>query len=205
MILILCLFGYILFIQHCSGVKSNQEAPEIEVKTDTTKRDTVWAFKETIKIQESKAIPEPKIVYVDRVKTETKIIYQDSATAAANIPPENVQTLHNYQDSLTDENITIFYDAFLEGRLIENNIRYSLKVPKTINNTITKTKTIRQPPKQISGLFITTQIGSKDFSGLDNISAGLQYVNKRGWSVGYEYDFLNQVHSAGIGVRVIGK
>jgi len=111
------------------------------------------------------------------------------------------QLTQQYQDSLTDENLTLYYNTLVDGRLLQNDLNYKLKVPKRITKTIEVPKPYPQP---VSGLFLTAGAGS-DFKGRTSMTLGLDFVHRKGWSLGYDYNVLQGVHRVRFGVRVVGK
>lgn len=186
-LIILGLFGYILFLQQCNP--SNQH-PTQWTKDTIIQLDTILPA--PVVVQMSAApIPPPTIIYIDSTqKQPTPVVVEQTDKAA--------MPVHQYQDSLNDENLTIYYDAVVEGKLLQNKLDYQLKIPKQI----TKTITIKEPtPVPTNALLLTGGAGINS-TGLSSVLVGMQFVSKRGFAVGYEYDILQNNHQIKLGVRL---
>jgi hypothetical protein len=187
MILTICLFAYIIFLQQCK--QSNESNAVITHRVDTiitidTTPPPPVIF--NLPIQET---PPPIIVYVDSFgrKVET-----------AQIDTTNHLKAHLYQDSTEDENLTIYYSSTIEGRLIQNALDYKLKVPKLI----TKRIEIPKPyPVPVSVLLFNGGIGG-NISKFSSITAGVQFVSSKGWAVAYDYDLLENSHNVKLGIKL---
>lgn len=185
--LILCLFGYIIFLQQCG--KGGSPSQHRQATLDTIiSFDTVLPPPIIVKLPRQE-IPEPIIVYIDSSNRQVSTALVDTNTH---------QATRFYQDSLEDENLTLFYSSLVDGQLLQNNIDYKLKIPKLI----TKTIEIPKPyPIPTNGFFLNAGVGGnpRQFS---SITVGLQFIGKKGWAVGYDYDILQNVHQVKLGFRL---
>jgi hypothetical protein len=186
-ILIVALFGYIIFLEQCKGSR-NQTEP-IQIRTDTTiVIDTT--FPTPIIVQMPRQIvPEPRILYVDR---DRNII------PTAQVDTNQHQAAQLYQDSLEDENLTIYYKSMVQGLLLDYSLDYKLKIP----TQITKTIEIRKPiPVPAHCLMFNTGVGV-DHQGLSSVTVGIQFVSRKSWAVGYDYDVLQNQHRMKLGIKL---
>ncbi|BDS14553.1 hypothetical protein [Aureispira anguillae] len=103
-----------------------------------------------------------------------------------------------YQDSISDENLTLYYESTIKGQLLNNPLDYKLKVPKLI----TKTVEISKPyPMPVSTLLLTGG-GGGNVNQFSSVTLGLQFVSAKGWAIGYDYDVLQNVHSIKLGFKL---
>ncbi len=178
-----------LFLRRCS--KSNT-ANSGESKV-TIIRDTVWQTKtDTFKLQTTAY----KTVYVD--KENPKTIVED--TILRNAPSEDYVKAKVYRDTLINDDIEIFSYNLVEGKLLDSELLYRLKVPREI----TTTKTIEYPKTYRSGLYVFGEVGG-NINAFNNTSLGLQYNRKGKWFVSYRMNLnlLEQPsHHIGVGVRL---
>lgn len=194
-ITIICLFCVIIYLQQCGKGTANEDIVLPQNRVDTIMIDTVFPPPIVINLPKQ-AMPEPIIIYRDKVTNET----YTPATLPEQIDWSNLQQSYSYMDSLSDENLTIFYNAMTEGKMIDHDLSYKLKIPKTITKHIEKT-TYVPTYEQVSGLFLTLGAGGNP-SSFASIRVGAQYLNKNGWALGYDYDILQNIHTIEMGVRV---
>lgn len=155
-------------------------------------RDTIWQTKiDTFKVQTLKY----QTVYVDSdevsVTRQTLPQTKDSTT---------FMKARIYRDTLSNDDIDMFSYNLVEGRLLDSDISYKLKVPREI----TVTKTIKYPKTYRSGLYFFSEIGGNQ-TRFDNVSLGLQYNRKGKWFVSYRANFNDTpqlTHNIGVGVRL---
>lgn len=184
--LILCLFGYVIFLQQCrQGTVS--EPQEIQ-------RDTIVRIDTTP--------PPPIIIQLPRQQIQAPIIvYVDSSGQQVPTPEIDTQkheVANLYQDSIEDENLTLYYESTVKGQLLSHELDYKLKIPKLI----TKTIEIPKPyPTPVSTLLLTGGVGG-NINQFSSIRLGLEFVSAKGWALGYDYDLLQNVHSVRLGVRL---
>ena len=116
---------------------------------------------------------------------------------------KNLDSIKNsvkvYKDSLVDENITIYSSDLIEGRLLNKDLKYKLKIPKEIVKTVTTTT-----EKKVSGLFVTSGLGGNQ-EKFDNINLGLQFVSKKDYLVGYNYNLLGRSHNLTVGFKLFNR
>lgn len=107
------------------------------------------------------------------------------------------------QDSLINEEISLYINDSIRGALFFRNVGYSLKVPKTIEVTKTIIEKIPEPyevpvPTYYDGFWIGTEVGggsgfAYSFGAGYNKGRhkfGLEYLRYAGtdnWMIGYEY------------------
>ncbi len=186
---ILGLLVAILLLKQCDAYKPmEKEQPKIMVV-----RDTVWQTRvDTFEVQTLKY----KTVYVDK---------EDVTKIAENLSKPVDTAIQNeakvYRDTLRNDDIDIISYNLVEGRLLDSNISYELKVPREI----TITKTIEHPKTYRSGLFLFSEAGGNS-NRFDNLSLGFQYNRKGKWFISYRVN-LNQInqtsHHVGVGIRLL--
>lgn len=184
-ILILVLLNFIS--RQCSSKPERNEAPKI-----TVVRDTIWQTKvDTFKIQTTSY----KTVYVDT--NDVSRIIEDSIERDI---PENYTEAKAYRDTLSNDDIDIFSYNLVDGRLLDSELSYKLKVPREV----TITKTIEHPKTYRSGLYLFSEVGGNS-AQFNNLSLGIQYNRKGKWFVSYRANF-NQIqqttHNLGVGFRL---
>lgn len=186
--LILALFAYIIFLQQCQP--SQSAAPPPELRPDTTIiLDTILPPPVIVQLPKQ-SIPTPTIIYVDSSRHRVPPVVVDSSKHLA---------AQLYQDSLEDDKLTLYYESLVQGQLLDQQLHYKLKVPKTIYKTM---EIVKPVPAPTNGLFLTAGIGGKP-QQFATVSLGLQFVSKKGWALGYDYDFLQQTHHLRLGVRLL--
>ncbi|WP_425656786.1 hypothetical protein [Tenacibaculum ascidiaceicola] len=172
--------------------KRNQKVAPQEPKI-TVVKDTVWQTKiDTFKVQTIKY----QKVYVHKndvtnVVKDTIFIKDTTDYVAAKI----------YRDILRNTDIEIYKYDLVQGKLLDSQLSYKLKVPREI----TITKTIEHPKTYRSGLYLFTEIGGNPQT-FDNLSFGLQYNRKGKWFASYRLNInqLNQpTHNIGVGYRLL--
>ena len=172
--------------------KRNQKVAPQEPKI-TVVKDTVWQTKiDTFKVQTIKY----QKVYVHKndvtnVVKDTIFIKDTTDYVAAKI----------YRDTLKNTDIEIYKYDLVQGKLLDSQLSYKLKVPREI----TITKTIEHPKTYRSGLYLFTEIGGNPQT-FDNLSFGLQYNRKGKWFASYRLNInqLNQpTHNIGVGYRLL--
>lgn len=186
-ILIMGLMGYIIFLQQCKG--SNRQTTPIDIRPDTTiVLDTVLPAPIIVQLPRQ-TVPEPRIIYIDR---------DDKMVPISQVDTNVHQTAQLYQDSLEDDNLTIYYKSMVQGELLDYNLDYKLKIPKQITKTIEITKPI---PIPAHSLFFNTGVGV-DPLGLTSVTVGMQFISAKGWGVAYDYDVLQNQHEVKLGIRL---
>ncbi|REH56248.1 hypothetical protein C7448_101284 [Tenacibaculum gallaicum] len=167
--------------------KTNPQTPKI-----TVVKDTVWQTKvDTFKVQTIRY----KKVYVHKndvtkIVKDTIFIKDTTNYVAAKI----------YRDTLKNTDIEIYNYDLVQGKLLDSQFSYKLKVPREI----TITKTIEHPKTYRSGLYLFSEIGGNPQT-FDNLSFGLQYNRKGKWFASYRLNInqLNQpTHNVGVGYRL---
>lgn len=185
--IILALFT-LLFCHLYQQGKSNRS--EISIQPDTTiVVDTILPAPVIVQLPRQ-VVPKPQIIYIDSSKT---------ILAPAKVDTSLHQAVQLYQDSLEDENITLYYQSMVKGELLQNALDYTLKVPQQITKTVAITKPVPQP---VSSLLLTGSVGT-DFIQGSSLRLGLNFVAAQGWSIGYDYDLLQHVHSLNFGLRIV--
>ena len=187
MLLTLVLFGYIIFLHQCKqGSSTNRDyRPPIDT---LIRMDTILPAPVYVQLPRQE-VPPPQIIYVDSSK---------NVVLSHEIDTNEHQAVSSYKDSLDNEELTIHYESIVDGELLGNIIGYKLKVPKEI----TKTVEISKPyPMPMSMLFLTGGIGG-NVNEFSSITAGLEFVSAKGWSLGYEYDLLENSHRVKLGIKL---
>ncbi|WP_052599916.1 hypothetical protein [Aureispira sp. CCB-QB1] len=186
--LILGLFAYVIFLQQCKQESSLSN--EHKFRADTTiVLDTILPAPVIVQLPRQ-VVPEPRIIYVD---SSRNIVPQNAIDTAQHMATKL------YKDSLEDDNLTVYYESLVDGQLLQNELDYKLKIPKQI----TKTIRINTPvPMPTNGLFLNAGVGG-NINSFSSVTLGLQFVSKKGWALGYDYDVLQNVHQVRLGVRLL--
>lgn len=137
------------------------------------------------------ATPKPIIVYVDST---------GRSVPKAKIDTSKHEKANLYRDSIEDENLTLYYESTVKGSLLSNALDYKLKIPKLITKKI---EILKPVPTPVSALLLTGGVGG-NVNQFSSVRLGLSFVSAKGWSVGYDYDVLQNVHSVNVGVRLFG-
>ena len=186
--LILGLFAYVIFLQQCKQGSSLSNQQPIRMDT-TIVLDTILPAPVIVQLPRQ-VIPEPRIIYVD---SSRNIVPQNAIDTTQHIATKL------YQDSLEDDNLTVYYESLVDGQLLQNHLDYKLKIPKQI----TKTIRINTPvPIPSNGLFLNAGVGG-NVNAFSSLTVGLQFVSQKGWALGYDYDVLQKVHQVRLGVRLL--
>jgi len=166
--LILGLFGYLIFLQQCKGPSSSLE---VEMSKDTIiTMDTILPAPIIVQMPRQ-VVPAPQVIYIDSSR---------NVVLSEHVDTTKHMSAQLYQDSLEDENLTLYYNSIVQGELLKNNLDYKLKIPKRI----TKTIEIPKPyPVPVSALFLNDGIGG-NVNQFSSITVGLQFVSKKGWALG---------------------
>ncbi|WMX17048.1 hypothetical protein [Aureispira sp. CCB-E] len=186
--LILGLFAYVIFLQQCKQGSSLSNQQTIRMDT-TIVLDTILPAPVIVQLPRQ-AVPEPRIIYVDSFRNIVESELIDTSKHVAT---------KLYKDSLEDDNLTLYYESLVDGQLLQNELDYKLKIPKQI----TKTIRINTPvPMPTNGLFLNAGVGG-NINSFSSVTLGLQFVSKKGWALGYDYDVLQKVHQVRLGVRLL--
>jgi hypothetical protein len=185
--LILGLFAYVIFLQQCKQGAGLSNEPTFRADT-TIVLDTILPPPVIVQLPRQ-AVPEPMIIYVDSFRN---IVQENAVDTNKHIATKL------YKDSLEDENLTLYYESLVDGELLQNKLDYKLKIPKQI----TKTVRINTPiPMPTNGLFLNAGVGG-NVNTFASLTVGLQFVSKKGWALGYDYDVLQNVHQVRLGIRL---
>ncbi|WP_264788109.1 hypothetical protein [Aureispira anguillae] len=186
-ILIIGLMVYSIWLQQCRGAgkaNSNQEQhPDTTIVLDTQMPAPI------IVQMPRQAPPAPYIIYIDSTK---------QIVPTAQVDPSQHDRAQVYQDSIEDDNLTLYYKSMVQGELLDYELDYQLKIPKKITKTVTITKPIPQPAHS---LFFNTGVGV-DLQGFSSVTVGMQFMSNKGWALGYHYDVLQNRHEVKLGIRL---
>lgn len=186
-LILLALVGYIIYLHEFRGYNSN--TTPISLRPDTTiQMDTILPPPVIVHMA-AQAVPEPVIIYIDSSKN---IIAQE------NFDSNLHQSAQLYQDSIEDKNLTLYYKSMVDGQLLDFNFDYKLKVPKSITKTVTITKPVPAPSHELR---INLGVGT-DFQSFSSVTVGAEFISNKGWSVGYDYDILQQNHNVTVGFPI---
>lgn len=185
--IILGLFGYIIFLQQCTGYRADSSTTQPKQDTIVT-IDTILPPPVIVQLPRQE-LPRPQIIYIDSSK---------NVVLSKDVDTTKHSTAKVYKDSLEDENLTLYYHSMVQGELLTNNLDYRLKIPKQI----TKTIQIPKPyPVPTSALLLTTGIGG-NINQFSSLTVGLQFVSNKGWALGYDYDVLGKTHHIKLGIKL---
>lgn len=186
-LLILCLFAYVLFLQQCQGDKTPEQGRSYQM--DTIVRIDTQRVEPVVIQLPPQQLPPPTIIYIDSSKKVVEWAYIDTNKHTA---------AKLYKDSLEDENLTLYYSSIIDGELLNNSFDYQLKIPKQITKTIEVPKPYPSAPAR---LLFNTGIGT-DTRSFNSLKVGLQFVSRKGWALGYDYDAFQHSHHITLGVQL---
>jgi hypothetical protein len=145
------------------------------------------------------------------IKTETKVIYPDTNKVIKKSKPKPTRIIKHptymasqkdtscpetsialYEDSLVNENLSIFIKDTIMGTLQGRELSYKLKVPLRIETTKTVTEI---KDKYHNGFYIGVS------GGVDLFSVNGSYVLKD-WTFAAGYNFYNKSPIVGINRRI---
>lgn len=185
-LVILLMFGYILFLKQCSPEPYNEPQQVLReriISIDTTP-------------------PPPIIIQMPRQQIQAPIIvYVDSSgqkVPTAQIDTQKHEIANLYQDSVEDENLTLYYHSMVKGELLSHALDYKLKIPKLITKKI---EVLKPFPVPVSAMFLNGGIGG-NINQFSSITVGLAFVSAKGWALGYDYDILQNSHHVKLGVKL---
>jgi len=186
------LIGYIIFLQQCSGDKS--DCPDvIGSTTDTTlitHIDTI-IFRDTIVHEINVPIGVPR--FVDRVVRDT--IRVGDSTIAIKYPRN--EYVSPYSDSLIEGTITITTD----GYLVDQRLSYTPKFPKyiyRIDSVIIDNTTILQHNR--NAVYAGMEVGGNNDHF--DLSPRITLSTKKGFNYSYRYGLVSKTHNVGIDVKI---
>lgn len=170
-----------------------------------TELPTIVEFSDTTYQAATKAlhvnIPEPKVIVIDKhnqwqqevIKTFGKLKVENELLAQIN--DSLINKLHVYSDTLSDENLDIYYNSLVHGNLLASDIEYTLKVPTVITHN--KTNTVSVPTDRNQWL-VQGEVGGNKTS-FSNLSLGVGHISTKGFYKGYRYNFLQNTHNINLG------
>jgi hypothetical protein len=167
-----------------SRILTHLERTEKFMEATSIKRDTVWNnhyHKETLKLQP---------LVMDGTVTPEFLIQNnipiDTNQFKFNQLPHNV-----YSDTIRKDSSYVVIRDKVAGWRTSADVEFFLKYP-TITNTITR---------QRFRLYTYMRFGS-DFKSkplLTSVAPGAGFVSKKGFVVGYDYNFMNKSHNITVG------
>lgn len=168
-----------VLVKGCSKPFPNLEVvPQTIIKSDTVfSVDTLVKFKTIVK-------PEYDTIYevdsIDSIDLDTLFYFRE------------------YNDSLSDSNLTIYSKVKVIGLLDKLDISYRNKIkPILITKHITETKIETKTPK--ISIYTGLELGGNKSSF--NLSPFISF-NFPKTSIGYRYGILNNTHSIGVGYKI---
>lgn len=160
----------------------NNPLPNLDVQPTTIyKSDTIFNIDTLVEL---KTIYKPKhdtIYKTDSVFNLDTLVY-----------------VREYNDSLTDTNLTLYSKAKVIGILDELELSYKMKSkPILITNNITKIETVYKPSKLsiYTGVEVGGNTASFNLSPFVNLN-----VNKT--SIEYRYGILDETHNISVGYKI---
>lgn len=154
------------------------------IENEVSKRDTVWKeyhYSETLKLQP---------VAIDGTVTPEFLIQNnipvDTNKFKFNELPHNI-----YKDTIRKDSSYVIITDKIAGWRTDAKVDFYLKYP-VVTNTIIKQK---------FRLYTYIRFGS-DFKYkpyLTSVAPGAGFVSKRGFVVGYDYNFMNKSHNITVG------
>lgn len=156
----------LLLFKECHNTPKPQSTVITQIKHT---RDTIWA-KDTIYSFKNIKIKVPVKV--------TDTIYQP-------LPVDSTicKTVYLYEDSLVDTNLVIYYKDHVQGIMRDKSLKYKLKVPLRIIDSVNIKETIIVKPK------FNLSVGT--IVSVNMISPGIKFrVHKN--EFGINYNFVNE-------------
>jgi hypothetical protein len=137
-------------------------------------------------IQRIAALPPDTVEVIDSFIANPEIIYVDRPVP---IPTPITPEINSYADSVKASEVNIWWEARTVGVLDDFNIQYQLKQPV---QTITIEKPVPYPVEvRVSvpdnGLYLSGGMGGGFHTGKFVMGMGLDYVTKKNWMVGLQY------------------
>lgn len=166
----------------------------IYMQSDTTYQEE----RKTLNVE----IPEPKVIVLDKDKKWKQELMQVFGEmkfknqVLQQVNDSLMENLNLYSDTLSDENLDIYYNSLTHGNLLSSDISYQLKVPTIITNTVHKPI----PTKQNQWLLIGEAGGN--MQSFSNLSLGVQHISKKGWVKGYKYNVMQNTHNGVLGIKI---
>lgn len=176
-LLILALI-YILFLQQCGGGQRCPEITKIDTVLNVTVYDTTWfdttRYKYlTVKIPmpyyDTVRVPIPTGNYFNEFDQEDDFVLKYPAI---------------YEDSITNDTISIYYRAKVRGYLDEFKLGYKIYAPYSIEKlTIVQTEITRE--KRFNGFYIGLDVGGNKTS-FSHFAPMLEVATRKyNYNVGY--------------------
>lgn len=189
---------YILYLHTCE-LKAPDTVVVPEDTSDTTETER-WVARDRTPLPAPAAPVQPIIVQLppaatlatgkpfDWAQLEAYLAARD----AGDLPPatdDDVQ-LSFYQDSVADDTAMVYFDAVVDGQLLDWRGSYRLLQPQ-VDRVITNINYVAVPQPR-HGFYLTTEVGgnAEAFSA----SLGAMYLTKKRIGFGYRYDFVNDGH-----------
>jgi len=174
----------IFFYRTTNRILTHLEKTEKFMESNSIRRDTVWNthyYTETLKLQP--LVMDGTITPQFLIENNIPI---DTNKFKFNELPHNV-----YIDTIRKDSSYVIIRDKVAGWRTNAEVEFFLKYP-TITNTITK---------QRFRLYTYMRFGS-DFKSkplLTSAAPGAGFVSKKGFVVGYDYNFMNQSHNVTVG------
>lgn len=184
--LLIAMAGVIMFfilLRGCEKPNTPSEPTYIKGK-ETIRYDTVPRPYKVIEISKQ-YYPKWDTSYVDTSLTD-KLFGKD-------------YLVREYNDSITDTNLTIFRHSKVVGIIKEQTIAYRLKTLLEVDKTVSRTDTLRTVSTPKWSLYGGLETGGN--LNQFNISPYVT-LNIRKASISYRYGLIDKTHSIGIGIRL---
>ncbi len=110
-----------------------------------------------------------------------------------------------YKDSLSDPNLVIYYTDSVKGQLLDKQLSYKLKVPKTI--TITEREFINKyitTNKEKTTIYGGVMLGATAKGQITNLLPVITLKYKKNLLY-YGYGIFDQSHNVGVSVKLFNK
>lgn len=154
----------LVIMKQCSDL-SKVEPSKVEIFHRT---DTIWPPKDTVYVYKNIVIPKP---------------VHDTSWLPLNITLDSCNKVYKYTDSLKDDNIDLFYTDYVQGILLKKDLKYKLKVPLKIIDSI-KVLEIREKKP----IFVL----SAGILASKNQVSPMGYIGFNKTEFGIGYDFFNK-------------
>lgn len=187
---VVVLLGYIVFLQQCKS----RDCPEPEIiEVDTVANITVidTAYYDTTRFKYL-TIDIPRIIY-DTIKI----------TVTGNDPSnfDGNSIVKYYVDTVTDDTISIHYEAKTLGYLEDLKIGYRLLQPYRVDRTTTiETNTTQTIKRRFQGLYLGLDVGG-NLNSFNHFTPMVE-LNMRKYNYNVGYNLMNESYIVGIRVKV---
>lgn len=156
--------GFIIALLLFKSCHNTPEQQNTVIKQIKHTRDTIWA-KDTI-------------YSFKNIKVKVPIKVTDTIYKSLPVDSTICKTVYLYEDSLVDTNLVIYYKDYVQGIMRDKSLKYKLKVPLKIIDSVNIKETIIIKPK------FNISVGT--MASVNMISPGIKFrVNRHEFGINY--------------------